>query len=198
MREHDPTVVLTIGHSNHESDEFIALLQQAGVQVLVDVRSQPYSRYSPQFSKGVLERAVEDAGIEYRHMPALGGRPDGDEYYDEWGHALYGVYAESEVFQEGIASLVRAIEGSIVAVMCSEEDPKDCHRRLLVGRVLDEHGIRSVHIRKGGDLESEDELVEREGAAAQEGLFDQGGELPSWRSIQPVLRNGRPPTSSPR
>jgi hypothetical protein len=84
-----------------------------------------------------------------------------------------------------------------VAVLCSEENPIYCHRRLLVGRVLTARGISISHIRGDGRLQSDDDL-EREGQASnphQVGLFEGSGEE-KWRSIQSVLRRGQPPTSS--
>jgi uncharacterized protein (DUF488 family) len=73
----DSLTIFTIGHSNHSSEEFLQLLQQHSVACLVDIRSQPYSRYNPQFNRETLAAALRSAGIRYSDFGAtLGGRPD--------------------------------------------------------------------------------------------------------------------------
>ena len=129
--------VLTIGHSNHTTEHFLDLLKSRGVQVVVDTRSQPYSKYSTQFDQKDLKESLTVAGIRYLFLGAeLGGRPEGEEFYDEAGHVLYDRVAESSRFQEGLSRLERGIREYQVAMLCAEENPAACHRRLLIGRVL--------------------------------------------------------------
>src|SRR5262245_11231288 len=91
--------ILTIGHSNHTMAVFLELLAKHGIEVVVDVRSAPYSRYVPHFNKPSLEEALGQTPIKYLYLGReLGGRPDGREYYDEDGHALYARVAESRLF----------------------------------------------------------------------------------------------------
>ena len=164
---------------------------------MVDVRSQPHSRFSPQFSKGALAPAIEGADIGYAHLPDLGGRPDGSTYYDQLGHVLYGLVAESDRFKRAIETLEDLLDLQVVAIMCSEESPTECHRRLLVGRVLATRGWEILHLRGDGRIQPESELADLTGPAVEDGLFE-GGELSTWRSIRSVSPSGRPPTSSPR
>ena len=84
-----------------------------------------------------LKLALQEAGIRYLYLGReLGGRPEGDEFYDDEGHVLYDRVAATCLFQEGLSRLERGIREYKVAMLCAEENPAACHRRLLVGRVL--------------------------------------------------------------
>src|SRR5829696_9023919 len=119
-----PRAILTIGHSNYSLEAFIELLRAHRIEVLVDVRSQPYSKYTPHFESRALKESLPAAGIKYLFMgKELGGRPDGDEFYDSEGFVLYSRLAESPLFLEGISRLESGMEqGLRVAIMCSEEN----------------------------------------------------------------------------
>lgn len=188
----DPTTrrVFTIGHSNHPLETFVALLKQHGTEVVADVRSQPHSKYASHFDAPELKQSIPAAGIRYVFMGReIGGRPDGAEFYDEDGYVLYERLADSASFVEGIARLERGINQCKIALMCGEEDPSGCHRRLLIGRVLVDRGIATYHIRGDGRLQTEAELVEDEArrtrGPAQPPLFDMPEEK-RWRSIRSV------------
>jgi uncharacterized protein (DUF488 family) len=185
--------ITTVGHSNHEPDVFVRLLKSAGIELVVDIRSQPYSAYSPQFGSRALKRFLEESHIGYRHEPALGGRPDDPAMYDSAGHVLYGRIAISESFLAAIVRLEGLADCTQVAIMCSEENPDECHRRLLVARVLERRGDRVRHLRGDGTMQTEDELPAT--LAAREGLFE-GGEFSTWRSIRSVSRRSPPRSSS--
>jgi uncharacterized protein (DUF488 family) len=152
-------MIFTIGHSNHSLEKFIGLLTSNNTDVLVDIRSHPISRFSPHFNKRRLEEAVQANGMKYLFLgKELGGRPEASEFYDEGGGELYDRLAESPLFLEGIDRLMEGVKKYRVAIMCGEEDPGKCHRRVLVGRVLAERGVRIKHIRGDGAVEDEDEL----------------------------------------
>jgi uncharacterized protein (DUF488 family) len=188
----EPTLY-TIGHSNHTEEKFLDLLHQQGIEVLVDVRSQPYSRYSPQFNDTNLKHAVEAAGIRYLFMGGqLGGRPEGEEFFDDDGHALYHRMAESPAFIAGIARLQRGVARHRVAIMCSEEDPAVCHRHLLVTRVISDRGIDVRHIRGDGRLETEEQIAPPE----KQGVLFAELEDESWKSLRSVSPKHQPPSSS--
>jgi uncharacterized protein (DUF488 family) len=187
-----PTL-FTIGHSNHSEEKFLELLRQHGIEVLVDVRSQPTSHFNPQFNDAHLKGALAAAGVRYMFMgDQLGGRPEGDEFLDDQGRALYHRMAESPKFLAGIERLERGLAQYRVAVMCSEEDPAVCHRHLLVTAVLSGRGIDAQHIRGDGRLESEEQLRPRE----QQGLLFAELEQDSWKSLRSVSRKPPPPNSS--
>jgi uncharacterized protein (DUF488 family) len=191
--------LFSIGHSNVPLEAFLELLARHKVEVLADVRSQPYSKYASQFNAEALERAAADAGLKYLYLGReLGGRPDGDEFYDDEGHVLYQRVAESAPFVQGIERLVHGVEKYRVAMMCSEENPLVCHRHLLLAPVLTVRGIRVHNIRGDGQVQTETELNagEREKRdRGQQRLFDEPEE-PAWRSLRSVLPRRRPPNSS--
>jgi len=199
MENRNPTSprVFTIGHSNHTMEHFLGLLKTHGIQVVVDERSQPYSKYATQFDQDVLKPALQHAGIRYLYLGReLGGRPEGDEFYDEAGHVLYDRVAATGTFREGLGRLEKGIREYTVAMLCAEENPSACHRRLLVSRVLLEHGVRVEHIRGDGRLQSEEEIAaELNPDRDQLALFQSAEEEP-WKSIPSVLRKKRPNNSS--
>ena len=128
--------------------------------------------------------------MRYLYMgKELGGRPEQAEFYDAEGHALYDRMAASPLFLEGISRLIHGVARHRIALLCSEENPASCHRRLLIGKVLAERGIRSLHIRGDGKIQPEEELVREEHAQednVQPSLFA-FEPAPEWKSTQSVL-----------
>ena len=189
----------TIGHSNHTLEHFLGLLRAQGIDTLVDVRTRPFSGYSPHFSRNGLKAGIEAAGLRYVFLGReLGGQPEGDHFYDENGHALYWKIAETGAFQKGLERLVEEARGRRTAIMCSEEDPSMCHRRLLITKVLFDRRVGVAHIRGDGTVITEAEVRAQEEAARDQQLELFGGEVSereSWRSIQSGLQKS-PPNSS--
>lgn len=187
--------LFSIGHSNHGIEHFLDLLHTHEVEVLADVRSWPRSGYSPHFDQAPLRRAVEAHGIRYVFLGTeLGGRPHDPDCYDPDGHVRYDRVATSALFLAGMDRLCQGIGRYRVAMLCSEEDPLYCHRRLLVGRVLEERGVTVRHIRGDGRVEEEEDIAC--GAPdPQPSLFDDGESMP-WRSTRSVSPNTPPPNSS--
>lgn len=183
-----PLVLWSLGHSNITIDEFIDLVRSRDIDVIADVRSMPFSKYTPHFNQELLKKSLEAAGIRYRFMgDSLGGRPPEPEMYDEEGHVLYSKLAKNYRFKAGLEQLCIDSEKYRIAMMCSEESPQKCHRRLLISRVLIDQGVETRHIRGDKSIQKDSELNELFGPHTTENLF--GGE--PWRSIQPVLRSGR-------
>ena len=196
--------VLTVGHSNIPFELFLANLKKNGVDLVVDVRSRPVSKYAVHFSAPELERSLRDEGLRYEYLgEERGGRPRSEAFYDEAGHVLYDALADSDLFFRGVIQLRTAIAHHRVAIMCSEEDPTACHRRLLIGKVLAELGYGVGHLRKDGRVESENELAAKSNGHDKESaqlnlLSDQ--EQP-WRSVRPIRSvspSTRPKISSRR
>src|SRR5262245_44876564 len=105
------TRLYSIGHSNHSIERFLHLLELHRIEALIDVRSVPYSRFSPQFSIHALRTAISEAGRAYVFLgKELGGRPEGREFYDEDGHVLYGRRAVAPDFQGGLDQLIAQAE----------------------------------------------------------------------------------------
>ncbi|MEX2447591.1 MAG: DUF488 domain-containing protein [Solirubrobacterales bacterium] len=183
--------LLTIGHSNHSAEHFRELLTRNGVEVLVDVRSWPHSRYVDWVDQAQIGDVVRSAGARYLFLgEELGGRPEAAEFYDSSGRVLYGKVAQSEEFQAGIERLRRGAESYRVAIMCSEEDPTACHRRLLITKVLLEDGWTVGHVRGDGRCEVESEPI----VLSAGSLFDDEEGL--WRSSLSVSRSRVPRISS--
>ncbi|MGB9406513.1 MAG: DUF488 domain-containing protein [Terracidiphilus sp.] len=189
----------TIGHSNHAIQAWLALLLQHGVEVVVDTRSSPYSKYVPQFDKELMQRSLEESGIRYLFLGAdLGGRPANPSYYDGKGRVLYSRLCDDAHFQAAIARLESGMERFRVVLVCGEEDPAHCHRRLLIGRVLCEHGHTMLHIRGDGRLESDETVAAEAGKPlidTQPALFAELDE-DQWRSTASVLPKKAPESSS--
>lgn len=183
--------IFTIGHSNHDPRHFLDLLAAHRIEVLVDVRSWPHSRYVEWADAAALPELVGGVGVRYLFLgKELGGRPQGDGFYDAEGHVLYGKVAEQEWFKAAIERLERGAEEYRVAIMCSEENPTQCHRRLLVSKVLLDRGVTVAHIRKDGQVELESGPLR----LAEGTLFEDEEKL--WRSSLSVSRGPRQRTSS--
>jgi uncharacterized protein (DUF488 family) len=186
--------VYSVGHSNHTFDHFLSLLTQHEMEVVADVRTSPFSRYSPQFNRAQLSAALHARGIGYVFLGAeLGGRPDGREFYDWEGHVRYDHLARSPLFLDGLQRLLRGAANHRVAMLCSEGDPAQCHRHLLIGRVLDAREVQVVHINADGTLCKYLDVTRQ--APVQQTLFS-GEEDSEWRSPRSVLPNTAPKSSS--
>ncbi len=149
----------TIGHGNRSSEIFAELLRQYTIAFLVDIRSQPYSRYAPQFSQTALVQRLAQQNIHYLFLgDLLGGRPADETCYVN-GHVDYARVREKAFFRQGIARLRTAWEKQLrVAIMCSEAKPQECHRSKLIGNVLSEQHIEVAHIDELGVLKTQQEL----------------------------------------
>lgn len=191
MLDASPTmsVVYTIGHSSQSYEDFAALLRNNRIEVVVDARSAPYSRFAPQFDRELLNRTLIQSNIKYLFLGReLGGRPDHDGYYDAQGHVLYGRIVLDPAFSAGIDRLERGISEFRVVLMCGEENPAHCHRRLLVGRVLMERGHQILHIRNDGRTQTDAEITAESGKSlvnGQPALFAEMDE-DQWRSTASV------------
>jgi uncharacterized protein (DUF488 family) len=147
--------VYSVGHSNNEWDHFLSLLAGAGVTAIADVRSSPYSKRWPQYSKLPLEDSLRANGIAYVYLgDLLGGRPASRELYDAEGRADYEKIRTTAAFQRGVERLLLGAEQYRVAMLCGEEDPLDCHRGLMITPSLIELGIWPRHLRKDGSVET--------------------------------------------
>ncbi len=145
--------LLCIGHSNIAIERFLAMLHNAGVSAVADVRSLPRSRRYPWFSQNSLAGRLAGEGIAYAAMgDALGGRPRGDGLYRD-GVADYEAMALQPEFLSGLDQLIDTAAQARVCLMCAEREPLDCHRCLLVARSLTERGLTVGHILHDGTIE---------------------------------------------
>jgi len=155
-------LLFTIGHSNLEIADFLAVLAAHGVRTLCDVRSRPASFRFPQFNREPLEAGLYSAGIQYEFLgKTLGGRPADPRVYREDGLVDYAARRRAPEFAEGLERALALSRASVAALMCAEEDPLQCHRFLMICPALLERGVSPVHIRRGGALESQSEAEDR-------------------------------------
>jgi len=190
-----PTPIFTIGYGARQLDEFLAVLQAHHIQYLLDVRTSPYSRYKPEFSKQALQAFLENNGIRYLFMgESLGGQPKAASCYTD-GKVDYDKLAQQPFFREGIGRLQAAsCQRQRVVLMCSEGKPESCHRSKLIGKVLAAEGLEVLHIDETDTLRTQGEVILRL-TGGQPSLFgddffsftsrkryrDEDGEVDEWQ-----------------
>ena len=153
--------VLTIGHSTLPLGAFLTMLEEAGVTAVADVRSSPFSRRMPHFSRNEIRASLKERGIKYVFLgKELGGRPRASSLYCD-GVADYEKMAMEPDFLEGIDRVISGAKEHTVAIMCSEHNPLDCHRCLLVGRALSERHIPIGHILNNGKVVEQRDIEEK-------------------------------------
>ena len=153
--------VFTVGHSNHELDRFLALLLNNGVTAVADVRSIPASKFTPQFNREALRRALRSSEIEYVFLGTeLGARSKDPSCYVD-GRVQFDRLAKTELFRTGISRLQKGTETQSIAIMCAEQEPLDCHRTILVSKYLVKQGTDVVHIHGDGILETHSAAMTR-------------------------------------
>lgn len=172
MDEAQTLSVLTVGHSTHPAGQLLALLRQTGVTAVADVRSAPYSRHAPQYNSDTLKGELRSAGIAYSFLgKELGGRPRDRRNYTD-GVADYEKMASTDEFKRGLDRIVEGARKYRIALMCSEQDPLDCHRCLLVGRALSQRGVTVRHLLADGAIidhaQIEDRLLEISGRKGED------------------------------
>jgi len=161
--------IYSIGHSNHPGDKFLQLLCVHHIQCLVDVRSIPYSRYNPQYNRKTLDAFLRKNNIEYIWMgDSLGGRRKDSTPDTKHEHAV--------LYQKGIQDLMAIAANKTTAFMCSEEDPRRCHRHRMIsntimsGKITGNGTVTEIkinHIRATGEIEDASKIV----IAMQQKLF---------------------------
>lgn len=155
--------IFTIGYGAREIERFIAVLKKQQIDFLIDIRSQPYSRYKPEFSKQALQRNLQKNGIRYVFMgDTLGGLPDDPDCYDEEGKVDYDKIKKKEFYERGIGRLRQAYQNRLrVVLMCSEGKPEMCHRSKLIGETLIDEEIHIAHIDEKDQLISQQDVILR-------------------------------------
>ena len=137
------------------------MLRDQGVTAVADVRSVPYSRHTPQFNGDVLKNLLGTDSIKYVFLGReLGARSNDPTCYVN-GRVQYSRLARTELFRSGITRVLRGARLERVALLCAEKEPLECHRAVLIARVLAEMGQAVAHILEGGILESHSETMLR-------------------------------------
>ena len=148
MGKEPELTILTIGHSTRTFPEFVEMLKANHVTLVVDVRSVPRSRHNPQFNKETLPNALKLDGVNYVHMPEIGGlrRPKPDSVNTAWRNKSfrgYADYMQTKEFTENLLNLMALARENCVAVMCAEALPWRCHRSLIADALV----VRNVRVK---------------------------------------------------
>lgn len=156
----EKNIIYTIGHSTHTINYFLELLKAYEVNCLIDVRSVAASRYNPQYNQKTLATSLQDNNIQYFHFAReFGARHTDPALLDEEGRVDFEKVQHSIPFTHGVAQLKSLIRsGNIVALMCAESDPFDCHRFSMISVALQAEGFEVYHILKDKTLKSNAEL----------------------------------------
>lgn len=154
-------IIFTLGHSNHDIQKFIDLLNVHNITAVCDVRSSPFSKYSPQYNQDIFKKILSDNHIQYVFLgKELGARPDDKNCYKN-GQVQFELLAKTNLFQKGITRVIKGTETFRIALVCAEKDPIECHRTLLVSRELEKNGFLISHILEDGNIETQDDLMIR-------------------------------------
>jgi len=154
-------IILTVGHSNHTLEHFLQILRANQVTAVADIRSQPYSGHAPQFNREALKSSLERSGIDYVFLgDQLGARPNDPACYSG-NKVQYKLMAETPLFQQGLKRVVAGSERHRIALICTEKDPLECHRSVLISQGLEALGTDVSHILEDGTLEAQDEAMNR-------------------------------------
>lgn len=145
--------LFTIGHSVHSVERFAELLHIHDITALCDVRSSPYSRFSPQFNRETLKDELAKQHIIYIYLGTELGPRSSDPACYEKGKVQYDRLAASDIFYQGLARLRKGLTTYRIALMCAEKDPVTCHRMLLICRHLRNDDVKIRHILDDGALE---------------------------------------------
>ena len=165
--------IYTIGYGGRRPEELIRQLNGAGVEFVIDVRSSPYSRYQPDFSRAAMENWLPANGIKYVFMgEQLGGLPKDNDCYTD-GKVDYSKYRQKQLFQSGINRLKIAYsQGIKVCLLCSESKPWECHRSKLIASALGDEGLEVEHFLADGSICTQNDAMQ-ELTGGQENLFGQ-------------------------
>lgn len=156
----DTPTIYTIGHSTHQLDFFLTLLREYSINCLVDVRSIAASTYNPQYNKEPLTNFLKQNGITYLHFAEeFGARHNDPDLLDEEGKVDFEKVRKTWIFKNGIERLWQGNDkGFIIALMCSESDPFECHRFSMISIALEHEGFEVQHILKDKTIKRNSDL----------------------------------------
>jgi len=157
MMEQYNKIIHTIGYAAHTVESFIAALEKFSITAIADVRSQPYSKFKPEFNREKLKQVLINKRIEYVFLgDNIGARIKAPECYKN-GQVDYELMSKHPLFQEGIARLLKGMENFSIALMCAERDPINCHRTILICKHLKKYQIQINHIIDANTFENHTE-----------------------------------------
>lgn len=147
----------TVGHSNHSLEHFRQMLVDNEVNYVMDVRSVPRSRFVPQFNEKRLSEYLKTFDITYCNMGEyFGARQAHPNFYNERGYFDFERFRASDIFKTGLENVLKGLEEYNIALMCTEKNPLDCHRAVMVGRGFELAGVKVEHIFSDSTVISQD------------------------------------------
>ena len=153
--------IYTVGHSTHNIESFVTLLKLHRIDAIADVRSVPYSRWQPQFNREDLSATLKTHSIAYVFLgKELGARSNDPACYEK-GIVKYQLLARTPLFRSGIERIKDGSHSKVIALMCAEKEPLDCHRTILIARELVKAGADIAHVLENGQVESHNETLNR-------------------------------------
>jgi ATP-dependent DNA helicase RecQ len=175
-------MIYTIGYAGLAIERFIEILKAKGIEAVADLRSQPYSKREPAYSRDPLKAFLESAGLLYVFLgKELGARREESECYLD-GIARYDLIEQIPAFADGLGRLRKGAGTYRIALLCAEKDPLTCHRAILVGRLLAAEGYPMTHLSADGSEEDQESLetrlMQEEGKASGEIDFESGNLKP--------------------
>lgn len=146
-------MIYTIGHGDRTFAELLDAIETHSVRTIIDVRSEPYSRHAPEFSRPLLDEEATANGLGYRWFgDRLGGRPDDPSLHNAAGETDWDALAASPGFRGAADEVAELSRGATAVLLCSERDPDHCHRSFLLGPAMEERGFEVRHILSDGSL----------------------------------------------
>ncbi|MCG9969832.1 DUF488 domain-containing protein [Pelotomaculum terephthalicicum JT] len=155
--------IYTIGHSSHKLENFLHLLKIHSINCLIDVRSMPHSKYTPQFNKDELRRFLLSNSIHYIFMGnEFGARREDKSLYTKEGYLDFDKVTNTSLFKAGIERIKTGIKKDFkIALMCTEKDPIDCHRNILIAREFHKLDYSIDNILENGEIQNQDFIEKR-------------------------------------
>jgi uncharacterized protein (DUF488 family) len=156
-------MIYTIGHSSHDNIYFLQLLEKFNINCIVDIRSVPFSKYVPHFNKNVIKKFLNFHNLHYVYMADEFGaiRQDTNLFHPK-GYLDFEIVKHTKSFRNGIDRLNAGIsKGYIISLMCTEKDPLDCHRSIMIAPELTKDNFLVNHILPDGNIETQQELEDR-------------------------------------
>lgn len=154
-------VIYTIGYSGFTVNDFINVLKKYEITSVIDVRSNPNSRFHPSYNKENLERILKLNRIVYRNYKEFGARQEDRRYYKK-GYLDFNEYTQSDAFLHGVRKVeIGMTRNYVVVLMCAEKDPSMCHRSIMIGRKFHELGYIVKNILADGSYELQESIERR-------------------------------------
>lgn len=150
----------TIGHSLYDKEKFLKLIKNYNINYLLDVRSTPYSKYAPQYNADVIGKYLEENSVRYVPMgKRFGARQKDMSLYDEDGILDFSKTRQTVFFQNAVGSVLKGLDsGSNIVLMCTEKNPIECHRTILISKSFYDIGVPVKHILSNGKYVTQENI----------------------------------------